>query len=97
MEHTPGPWRVGQLVQNDGSMAIMAEERVALADDFETPEGEANARLIAAAPALLSALEHIGSILDTDPTNLPAEMTLTEIRAIFTAKARAAVKAAKGD
>jgi hypothetical protein len=59
MEHTPGPWRIGQTVQNDGSIAIMAEARIACADDFETPEGQANARLIAQAPALLAALEEI--------------------------------------
>lgn len=61
--HTPGPWAIGVIVQNDGSMSIMHEledgerERIGCAFDYETPIGEANARLIAAAPDLLAALE----------------------------------------
>lgn len=43
---------------------------------------------------LLAALEHIGRILDTDPTNLPAVMTLNEVKAIFTAQARDAIQEA---
>ena len=87
MEHTPGPWTVGMVVQNDGSLAIMAEidgesERVARVDN-----PEADGSLIAAAPELLEALERIEEICNTETS------ALHPLRDI----ARAALKAAKGD
>jgi len=71
-EHTPGPWeaRLGQYsYTNDGQRPIMAcEQRIALVTStiertrktaIDAPDGErdANARLIAAAPELLQALQ----------------------------------------
>ncbi len=57
--HTPGPWRVNIADATDGSRWVQVHT-----DRTETPEedvaqaiGEANARLIAAAPALRDALE----------------------------------------
>ncbi len=61
-KHTPGPWTVGKRVKSksrinsntwDGLAKVVTRMRFA---DSDTPEGLANARLIAAAPDLLSAL-----------------------------------------
>ncbi len=60
--HTPGPWYVGQT-QNDADI-VYAEgrpneyRRIA---EIDSDNYEANARLIAAAPALLAALQKIVS------------------------------------
>ena len=56
-QHTPGPWRVGQddrtrVYSERGSERLVAECR-ATGEDLS--EAYANARLIAAAPALLAA------------------------------------------
>lgn len=59
MTHTPGPWTIGQSLTNDGGKPIMAEERIAVVDDYQTPEGEANARLIESAPDLLAELRRM--------------------------------------
>lgn len=68
MRHTPGPWSVGQQI-GAGSLRIIAPKdthgqfTVAETWDIPTPDGmeaeEANARLIAAAPELLEALERL--------------------------------------
>ena len=52
--HTPTPWAIGTSVQNDGSIAVMAEvdgerERTARVDEYETPIGAANAAFIVTA------------------------------------------------
>lgn len=60
MSHTPGPWTVqGQAVLSDRpypEWKQIAEVRIGNADNWSDPEGESNARLIAAAPELLAAL-----------------------------------------
>ena len=65
-KHTPGPWWLdhGDDVNLFNHVGISAETHELLAqvvwrldDDKSTPECEANARLIAAAPDLLEALE----------------------------------------
>lgn len=70
-KHTPGPWTVGTMVNNDGGVSIVSDEdRVCSVDaigDFprgkgwkhEDAERDANARLIAAAPDLLEALRYL--------------------------------------
>lgn len=63
-KHTPGPWKVVNHVVGIDGLAIMAPDAgyryVASALNIST-DGyqEANARLIAAAPDMLSALEYI--------------------------------------
>jgi K+/H+ antiporter YhaU regulatory subunit KhtT len=72
MTHTPAPWRAGTGITNDGARVVVSEDgRIAdvhVRDEnapkknlwqFEDAEREANARLIAAAPDLLAALENI--------------------------------------
>lgn len=57
-KHTPGPWRVGESCRvadiKAGYNALIARVEIESAGD----RGDANARLIAAAPDLLEALKH---------------------------------------
>lgn len=84
--HTPGPWTVDEPHQ---IWSEKAREYVAITqvEDFETlprDQVEANARLIAAAPELLDALEEC----------LSCEFAVTDKQAI--AKARVAIAKATG-
>jgi hypothetical protein len=90
--HTPGPWRVGNLKTSEfGKCYVYGKDGVLTADCVSRKRGlecEANARLIAAAPSLLEALEALlDPFLSIDN---PVEMEATF------AKARAAVSEAKG-
>jgi len=64
-KHTPGPWGVGSMKTNRDPIAITNDDgRVCLVDGdtdgFDrSAEQEANARLIAAAPELLAALQWV--------------------------------------
>ena len=64
-KHTPGPWRKSIPVGHGKASTILdsSREQYRLADVYWTPsgDGEANARLIAAAPELLEALQAIDS------------------------------------
>ena len=67
--HTPGPWKIGTTLSNEGARAVMAsEDRVAVVDAqqdgrahhmTDCPEREANCSLIAAAPDLLESLDEL--------------------------------------
>jgi hypothetical protein len=61
MKHTPGPWTVGEQNPADNTIAIKAGKLSPLAYCAPRPHWDdtqkANARLIAAAPDLLQALE----------------------------------------
>ncbi|MCW7544863.1 hypothetical protein N7I30_13730 [Aurantimonas litoralis] len=78
-KHTPGPWLIREGFSTDtlevyprrdgkpeiGSWAELATVRSDYGNgDGDTAEGEANARLIAAAPDLLAALESLTANLD---------------------------------
>ena len=83
MSHTPGPWTAFPRETADGHDRVVAgppgpnETRVALTRHFP------NARLIAAAPDLLAALEHIATLGDVNADEAPGV-------------ARAAIAKAKG-
>ena len=67
-QHTPGPWRVGP-VDDTRIVSVKHDEEIAIASgDYDSPEGwpimEANARLIAAAPDLLDALQKLCATLN---------------------------------
>ncbi|MDI4088406.1 hypothetical protein QK428_03575 [Pseudomonas aeruginosa] len=70
MKHTPGPWHVG----GPNKCTIYDKHGQRLANSFEgvmatqrtDSECEANARLIAAAPELLEALQHIEEYWNRD-------------------------------
>ena len=71
MTHTPGPWKLGTscdgfLTVTDGSKTICT---VGAADLF--PQIEIDATLIAAAPALLTALRETLELFDRDPQHQP--------------------------
>ena len=94
MNHTPTPWKIFDNVEgwSIGNRAIVDAEGFTICNP--SPMGEANARLIAAAPDLLDALctalpfveEHAGS---NDYTAGAVARAVREIRA--------AIKAATGE
>jgi hypothetical protein len=65
-KHTPGPWQVG-TTDSEGNLAVELYDSgpitalvLPMGEDFDSshaPERDANARLIAAAPELLEALQ----------------------------------------
>ena len=102
IKHTAGPWVLGESSDGRHFRAVNAREHSELAtvvwvmedDDMEgaqSPECEANARLIAAAPDLLEALEMctkaMASVL---PDFNPYDQAAYD-------KARAAIAKAKGE
>lgn len=97
-KHTPGPWAYAPILTGD--FAIYADfdggKKIAVVDAWR-PEGEANARLIAAAPDLLFALEELLAEFDArdrDAQREPGCMGIRETGGIV--EARAAVSKARG-
>jgi hypothetical protein len=99
-KHTPGPWEIEEHY-HFGYRWISGPEHSQLAqvvwcmeDEDRSPECEANARLIAAAPELLDVLELAlrahGTMLLSDPPQDPWVSWAVE------QKARAAIAKAKG-
>ena len=97
-QHTPGPWKLGKRLP-EGSISIDADDHQMLAtcvwvmSDAEflgetSPECEANAHLIAAAPELLAALEELLATAEFKGVNV------WDIDAVT--KSRAAISKAKG-
>ena len=81
-QHTPGPWKTTGANITDAN-----RNHVATVTDGGTTDGEANARLIAAAPELLAALKDIA---ETQWANgVPSSGALREARAAI-AKAEGA-------
>lgn len=98
-KHTPGPWvaatkpeqnhRVFFIYRDDGSGFIPALE-IATVYSGGNPNAREDARLIAAAPALLGALYRIAGMRDRNGNEI--EMHVKELRAI----AHAAIAKAEG-
>ena len=89
-KHTPGPWKVITL---DGHTYINPDRdsgEYALIARIQQNGNQANARLIAAAPELLKALEN----LTRRAGQFPCTLGLGSPEVV---KAYAAIKAAKGD
>lgn len=76
MSHTPAPWFIVDEVPEAaiGYRAIVDDEGATICDP--SPMGEANARLIAAAPALYAALDELLRV--TVDADLAAGFVLTE-------------------
>lgn len=95
--HTPGPWTINE--RHGGTTVLIGASTVAIAYDPEEPTqasetAKANARLIAAAPELLAALQ-LGLLeAVTLKARLP-EPYRSNIEA-FVASARAAIAKAEG-
>lgn len=94
MSHTPGPWVVRDRwyihVDHEGETYCHAEVKCGPTIPHDSPEHEANARLIAAAPDLLTAVTELLEVRDW--------WTTEKIRAVRK-KAEAAIAKAtrKGD
>ena len=100
MRHTPGPWVVRTIDQSlatvetqDGEYIICNAAQLR-GDDWKTEHAErkANARLIAAAPELLAALQRLVSVIEKQV----ASPHLAE-RASPLAQAKAAIEKATGE
>jgi hypothetical protein len=81
-KHTPGPW-----VLRDGTplfRVVGGEHRTTVAGDISN---DANARLIAAAPDLLAALEAIEAYEDSEPAPGTREAEISAMRRAAIAKA----------
>lgn len=64
--HTPGPWNYAADSLREGRFSIYAWGPLAYCGDAAEPgDGEANARLIAAAPELLAALRSAVAIIES--------------------------------
>jgi len=63
-QHTPGPWYIDRILNNAnlGYRAIIDGDGYTVCSP--SPMGQANARLIAAAPDLLAVLEEIVKAID---------------------------------
>jgi len=97
-QHTPGPWSVkSDPCHFDTLSDIHAGGKLIAQTCSEYPSLEANARLIAAAPDLLAALEKLEYWLDSDPEVLAAMNALERDDHLAKLElARAAIAKAKG-
>ena len=103
-KHTPGPWKVAIL---DGDTYInpdRQEGEFALIARIHQKGHPANARLIAAAPEILEALEELMTSLSPNPHAMDLAKVKDDTPAIgdrttwgVLRRARAAIKAVKGD
>ncbi len=77
--HTPEPWRWQAFLSfsenHKGYLLYGANERVIAVDGMK---GEANARLIAAAPDLLAALRFCKSVLEANPVEMSERMAIAK-------------------
>jgi hypothetical protein len=93
--HTPAPWAVDGTLNSGDLDVISADGRIAMIDDsratgWNEPTIKANARLIAAAPDLLNALDGLLDYLRDYDADYP------EAAPIF-GKARTAIAKATGE
>lgn len=108
MKHAPGPWALNESVYGDNFMAVSAPNHGELAtvvirmsepswgERQKTEELEANARLIAAAPELLGALEMaVKHYEEWASARQPHD--LDEASLPWLAPARAAIAKARGE
>ena len=71
-QHTPGPWRIAPDMHGIGNnlvAGVIDATGYAIANCGSS--GNANARLIAAAPELLAALQWVVECFDGDPSDNP--------------------------
>ena len=85
-KHTPGPWAIYVNALSDIVIRKMSKDGYELCSIARVSSGYANARLIAAAPELLEALEACDALLSL---NIPFEGEITR-------RIRAAIAKAKG-
>lgn len=99
-KHTPGPWRQAKYSPCDiviNERTWIASSRVGM-DEIPRDEAIANARLIAAAPDLLAALEHALRDMEDVRTMYEAKAPNTGVLGVSIGLARAAItRATTGD
>jgi hypothetical protein len=101
-QHTPGPWKVGQHLGSLSSFCVHMDagdkgrgsEIVEAVCGLDTDQRLANARLIAAAPDLLEALQEMVSIvaIHQDATNTKFAWAEMEVANAAIAKATGETK-----
>lgn len=91
---TPGPWATeGDQIETADGSALIAEMALWDADDEEAQEQFANARLIAAAPELLAALQEFMEIWNSNDATRDTKKA-TARRAAMWQNAQAAIRKA---
>lgn len=96
MKHTPGPWT---LAKGSLGVYVMVGDREISSTVGSSREDLANARLIAAAPELLAALENLVDLLAGDQwseAEIDVAFNLTGLGARVN-QARAAIAKARGE
>lgn len=90
--HTPGPWAFHDRRHVNGSILIYAEQ-YAIANTCVGDDEQAlhNARLIAAAPAMLEALRDMLEVYTSQVRIMHPQMTLDKIKTPPVLRARAAI------
>jgi hypothetical protein len=103
-KHTPGPWKAQPREGIEGQWEVVSACKIgwliaAAAPDIDGDPDEANARLIAAAPELLEALEHLAAIAGTGLLHRQSldKQGMVELFEEARAAARAAIAKVKGD
>jgi hypothetical protein len=93
-QHTPGPWQISadgqRVLDSDGEGVLATVYGAACADQ----DGAANARLIAAAPDLLAALQNAANVLAALATG---QLKSVRPDSPALAKARVAISKAEGN
>lgn len=83
MSHTQGPWRYRSIPEPTGRPIAYwidwADSNVPLADIYDRPDAEANARLIAAAPELLKCASRILDLIESGDWPLPEGYCETDV------------------
>ncbi len=79
MKHTPGPWRVGTLLEGPTLYITGADDATVASLRLHTADGkdktrQANARLIAAAPELLDVLINLADEVEAMHRDYPPVM-----------------------
>lgn len=98
MSHTPGPWSIHETKGNGGNISDRVEiagpeegrkrSLIASIYGFKLPEGQANARLIAAAPELYEALEAAYMVLKPQKSRFEEYVNAVTLARAALAKAR---------
>lgn len=94
MGHTEGPWHVAYFEDENAAVIVTAEGDGRIAEiRGNVPEEDANARLIAAAPDMLAALQDACKTLETVHLHGRADEGEAWARLVY---ARAAIAKAEG-
>mgnify|MGYP001603505041 CR=1 FL=1 len=74
--HTPGPWHIVRMTNVPSPEAFVVRGEDQNSSAIVSVIGEANARLIAAAPELLEAVKAVQRLIDTNSGQLSASQAL---------------------